>query len=266
MNFVRTAIARPVTVAMFVVAVMLFGLVSQGRMALNLLPDISYPSLTIQTDYEDAAPEEIEALITRPIEESVGVVPGLRRLSSISRSGQSEVVLEFRWDTNMDFAALDVREKLDVVTFPRDVENPVLLRFDPSNDPILRLQLYGEMSLSRLRYLAERELKRSLESTDGVSAVKIVGGLEEQVRIEIDEKRLAELEIPITEVTRVLEQENLNQASGSLYDRDANYLVRMVNQFRSVEEMRRIIIRERDGRKVVLSDVAHVRRGRFRCC
>ena len=261
MNFVRTAIARPVTVAMFVVAVMLFGWVSQDRMALNLLPDISYPSLTIQTDYEDAAPEEIEALITRPIEESVGVVPGLRRLSSISRSGQSEVVLEFRWDTNMDFAALDVREKLDVVTFPRDVENPVLLRFDPSNDPILRLQLYGEMSLSRLRYLAERELKRSLESTDGVAAVKIVGGLEEQVRIEIDEKRLAELEIPITEITRVLEQENLNQASGSLYDLDANYLVRMLNQFRSVEEMRRIIIRERDGRKVVLSDVARVRRG-----
>ena len=115
MNLVRTAIRRPVTVSMFVVAVILFGLVSLDRLALNLLPDISYPSLTIQTDYEDAAPEEVESLITRPIEEAVGVISGLRRLSSVSRSGRSEVVLEFSWDTHMDFAGLDVREKLDMV-------------------------------------------------------------------------------------------------------------------------------------------------------
>ena len=107
MSFTRTAILRPVTVSMFVVAVVLFGLVSLDRLALNLLPDISYPSLTVQTDYEDAAPEEVENLITRPIEEAVGVIPGLRRLSSTSRSGQSEVVLEFSWDANMDLAALE---------------------------------------------------------------------------------------------------------------------------------------------------------------
>ena len=261
MNLVRTAIRRPVTVSMFVVAVILFGLVSLDRLALNLLPDISYPSLTIQTDYEDAAPEEVESLITRPIEEAVGVISGLRRLSSVSRSGRSEVVLEFSWDTQMDFAGLDAREKLDVVTLPRDTEKPVILRFDPSYDPILRLQLYGDMSLRRLRYLAEKELKKSLESTEGVAAIKVIGGLEEQVRIEIDEKRLGELQIPITEVTRVLTEENLNQAAGSLYDLDANYLVRMLNQFRSMEEIKGIIIQDQDGRKVVLGEVAKVWRG-----
>ncbi|RPJ52910.1 MAG: efflux RND transporter permease subunit, partial [Acidobacteria bacterium] len=239
----------------------LFGLVSLDRLSLNLLPDISYPSLTIQTDYQDAAPEEIESLITRPIEEAVGVVPGLTRLTSVSRSGQSEVIMEFSWDTKMDFASLEVREKLDFVQLPRDAEKPVILRFDPSHDPILRMRLYGDLSLSQLRYAGDKDLRKELESTDGVAALKIIGGLEEQIQVEIDEKKLAELGIPITEVTQVLGQENQNQAAGSLYDLDSNYLVRMLNQFGSVDEIRNIIIRNQNGRRVVLGDVAKVWRG-----
>ncbi|MDX1983453.1 MAG: efflux RND transporter permease subunit [Bryobacteraceae bacterium] len=261
MGWIGGSIRRPVTVSMFVVAVLLFGWVSLDRLALNLLPDISYPSLTVQTDYLDAAPEEVEDVVTRPIEEAVGVVPGLTRVSSVSRSGQSEVVLEFAWKTNMDLASLEVREKLDSVTLPRDVQRPVLLRFDPSNDPVMRLQITGGMSLGRLRYAAEKEIKRTLESVDGVAAIKVLGGLEEQIRIEIDEKRLGEIGIPITEVTRVLAQENLNQASGSLYDLDASYIVRVLNQFRSVDEIRGIVLRDQQGRKVVLGDVAKVWRG-----
>lgn len=259
---IKGAIQRPVTVSMFLLAVSLFGYISLDRLALNLLPDISYPTLTIQTEYQDAAPEEVESLITRPVEEAVGVLPGLTRLSSVSRSGQSEVVLEFDWGTKMDLASLEAREKLDVVQLPRDSRRPVILRFDPSYDPIMRLRMSGaNMSLSRLRYAAEKELKKLLESTDGVAAIKVIGGLEEQIRIEIDEKKLAELGIPIGEITRILEQENLNQASGSLYDLDANYLVRILSQFRSVDEIRNIIVRNQGGRRIVLSDVASVFRG-----
>ncbi len=261
MGWIRGAIGRPVTVSMLVIAVALFGWVSLGRLPLNLLPDISYPSLTVQTDYLDAAPEEVEDIVTRPVEESVGVVPGLTRVSSISRAGQSEVVLEFAWKTNMDLATLEVREKLDAVVLPRDVRRPVLLRFDPSNDPVMRLQITGSLSLGRLRYAAEREIKKGLESVDGVAAIKVLGGLEEQIRIEIDEKRLAETGIAITDVTRVLGQENLNQASGSLYDLDANYLVRVLNQFRNVDEIRGVVLRDQGGRKVLLGDVARVLRG-----
>ncbi len=261
MNLLKSCIERPVTVSMFVVAVALFGLVSLDRLALNLLPDISYPSLTIQTDYEDAAPEEVEILITRPIEEAVGVVPGLTRISSVSRSGQSEVILEFSWGTRMDLASLEVREKLDFVDLTDDAKKPVILRFDPTYDPIMRIRLSGDMSLSRLRYAADKQLKKDLESTDGVAAIKVIGGLEEQIRIEIDEQKLAELGISITEVTQVLAQENLNQATGSLYDQDSLYLVRMLNQFRSVDEIRNIIVRSTDGRKTTLGDVAKVWRG-----
>ncbi|MDA1314212.1 MAG: efflux RND transporter permease subunit [Acidobacteria bacterium] len=261
MQITKTAIRRPVTVSMFVVAVMLFGVVSLQRLPLNLLPDISYPSLTVQTELADTAPAEIEALITRPVEEQVGVVSGLRRLTSVSRSDQSEVVLEFAWGTNMDFAAMDVREKLDGLTLPEDAVKPVVLRFDPSQDPIMRIQIFGEVSLSQLRYLGEKELKQGLELSEGVAAVKVLGGREEQILIDVDEERLAELGIPITELTNILRQENLNQASGSLYDQDARYMVRMLNEFRSIAEIQRIIVRDQQGRKVILADIADVRRG-----
>ncbi len=261
MQITRIAIRRPVTVFMAVTAVLLFGYVSLDRLALNLLPEISYPSLTIQTDYEDAAPEEIEALLTRPVEEAVGVVGGLNRISSISRPGQSEVVLEFNWDTEMDTAGVDVREKLDLIEFPQDSERPVILRFDPANDPILRIQVHGGLTLARLRDVADREFSKRLEAVEGVAAVKVVGGREEQIRVEIDERRVAELGLSITQVTDILRQENLNQASGSLYDLDMNYMVRMVNEFRSVDEVREIVVADEGGRKIVMRDVAHVWRG-----
>ena len=246
---------------MAVTAVVLFGWVSLDRLALNLLPEFSYPSLTVQTDYEDAAPEEIETLLTRPVEEAVGVVPGLSRIGSVSRPGQSEVVLEFNWNTDMDIAAIEVREKLDLIDFPRDSGRPVILRLDPANDPILRLQMHGGLTSARLRDIAEREFKKRLESVEGVAAVKVTGGREEQIRIELDEKRAAELGIPITQVTETLRQENLNQASGSLYDLDLNYMVRMVNEFRSVDEVRSIVISDEGGRKVMLRDIARIWRG-----
>jgi len=261
MHPIQTAIKRPVTVAMFVIAVILFGIVSLDRLALNLLPDISYPSLTIQTEYEDAAPEEIESLISHPIEEAVSVVPGLTRISSISRSGQSEVTLEFNWDSNMDLAVLDVREKLDFVTLPRDADKSIILRFDPTRDPIMRIRLSGEMDLRELRYLADKEMKKNLESLDGVAAIKVIGGLEEEIQIDIDEKKLAELGIPITQITNILQQENLNMASGSLYDLDASYMVRTLNEFQSMDEIRRIIIRDQGGRRIRIGDIATVSHG-----
>lgn len=262
MRIIQSAIERPVTIAMSVVAVILFGLVSLDRLALDLLPEISYPSLTIQTDFEDAAPEEVETLVTEPIEEAVGVIPGLRQVYSISRSGQSEVVMEFSWDTDMDVATMEVREKLDFVRLPRDAEKPVILRFDPSHDPVLRIRLLGEgLPLSELREAAEKEIKKYLEATEGVAAVKVIGGLEEQIEVAVDERRLAELGISITEVTEAIRRENLNQATGSLYDGDANYLVRMLNQFRTVEEIRSIVIRRGEVGRIILGDVARVWQG-----
>jgi HAE1 family hydrophobic/amphiphilic exporter-1 len=140
MRLIEFSLSRRVTIAMAAVALVLFGLVAFQRLSINLLPDLSYPSLTVETRYSGAAPGEVESLVTRPIEEVVGVVSGVQRLTSVSRPGVSQVTLEFAWDRDMDFAALDVREKLDVIRLPEQAQKPIVLRFDPADDPILRCQ------------------------------------------------------------------------------------------------------------------------------
>ena len=134
MRLVDIATERRVTIAMFVVAILLFGAVSLSRLKLNLLPDLSYPTLTVRTELTGGAPLEIENLLTKPIEEAVGVIKNVRLVRSVSRSGQSDVVLEFVWGTDMDIAGVDVREKLDLLELPLEASRPLLLRFDPSSE------------------------------------------------------------------------------------------------------------------------------------
>ncbi|MEJ2628477.1 MAG: efflux RND transporter permease subunit, partial [bacterium] len=124
MKIIDLATRRRVTIAMFTFAVILFGMVSFSRLKINLLPNLTYPTLTVRTTYPGAAPAEIENLISKPIEETLGVVKNLKRISSISRSGQSDVLLEFNWGTNMDYAGLDVREKLDALELPLEIQRP----------------------------------------------------------------------------------------------------------------------------------------------
>ena len=140
-SLVEFATRRRVTVAMMTLTLVLFGLIALGSLKVNLLPDLSYPTLTVRTDYTGAAPSEVETLISQPAEEALGVVKGLRKLKSVSRTGQSDVVLEFAWGTDMDQASLDVRDKMEALQFPLEAEPPVLLRFNPSTQPIMRLAL-----------------------------------------------------------------------------------------------------------------------------
>ena len=141
MGIISGSIARPVTVAMATFAVVLFGSISLERLGLNLLPELTYPTLTIRTEFEGAAPAEVEEQITRRLEQRVGVLNGVRKMHSISAAGQSDVVLEFIWGTNMDLASIEVREKLDLVNLPLDIERPSILRLNPNLDPIFRLAL-----------------------------------------------------------------------------------------------------------------------------
>ena len=208
MKIIEISTRRRVTIAMFTLAVVLFGFVSFLRLKINLLPDLTYPTLTIRTEYTGAAPAEIENLISKPIEEVLGVVKNVKQVSSISRSGQSDVILEFEWGTNMDYAGLDVREKLDVLELPLEVKRPTILRFDPSLDPIMRFGFFrkapddtiknsgknseinesssseitfDEEDLKYLRRFAEEQIKKELEAATGVAAVKGSGGLEDEI-------------------------------------------------------------------------------------
>ncbi len=257
---IRYAVEHRVTMLMATAAAVLFGVVSLGRLPLQLLPDISYPTLTLQTEYPDSAPGEVENLITRPLEEAVGVVPGLRRMESVSEAGVSEIRLEFGWGTDMDFAGLDVREKIDLITLPKEAGEPVLLRYDPSQEPVVRLGVSGGENAVQLRYLAEQVVKKELESLDGVAAAKVVGGLTEEVHVDVDEQRLAALGVPITAVTQTVGEENVNAAGGRLRDRDAQYLVRTLNQYAGVDDIAETVIDRSRDRTVKLGDVAEVTR------
>ncbi len=262
MRVVSFATRRPVTVFIFALAAVVFGGVAFRELAVDLLPDITYPSLTVQTEYEGAAPVEMETLITRPVEDAVGVVNGVNRVISSSRADTSEVTLEFSWGTNMDFASLDVRERLDQVRLPTEAERPVLLRYDPSLDPILRMGLTGgEEDLIALRLLAEEDLKRKIERLEGVAAVVVSGGLEEEIQVEIDERRLTSLGLTMNQVTNRLAQENVNLTGGRLRDGQTEYMVRTINELLRPEQMREIVIDRSQGAIVRLEDIALVYQG-----
>src|SRR5688500_7582140 len=237
---------------MATITFLLFGLIALCSLKVNLLPVLSYPTLTVRTEYAGAAPAEIETLVTEPVEEAVGVVKGLRKLKSISRTGQSDVVLEFAWGTDMDKASIEVRDKMESLALPLETKPPVLLRFNPSTAPIMRLVLStkGEDSLrelTRLRRYADEDLKKRLEPVEGVAAVKVGGGLEDEVQVEIDQQKLAQLNLPIDTVIQRLQAENINISGGRLEEGSQRYLVRTVNQFANVDEIRDMLVTTRSA-------------------
>src|SRR5687767_5392568 len=274
MTLVDFAIRRRVTIAMATVAITLLGAISLSRLKVNLLPDLSYPTLTIRTELPGAAPTEIENLISRPIEEAAGVVRNVRSERSVSRSGQSDVIIEFTWGTDMDFAGIEVRERLDLLWLPTEASRPLLLRFDPSSEPVMRVAFVDETAhsarnragsqedrLKFLRLFADDRIKPAVESVEGSAAVKVSGGFEDEVQIYVDQQRLAQLRLSIEQVARRIGAENVNLSGGRLEQGTQRFLVRTVNEFDTLEDMANAVIANVDGQPIYLKDVARVERG-----
>lgn len=281
MRIVDIATERRVTIGMAIIAVIIFGLVALTRLKVTLLPDLSYPTLTIRTELSGAAPEEIETLITKSIEESSGVVKNLKRVRSVSKAGQSDVTLEFNWGTNMDLASVDVREKIDLLDLPDEAGKPILLRFDPSSEPIMRYALVASSdiqsvqnenstssesikqdasvaTLKRLRRYADERLKTDLEAVEGTASVKISGGYEDEILITVDQDKLSQKGLSIQGISSRLQQENINMSGGQIEEDSRRFQVRTVNQFGSIDDIRNTIIAINDTQPTYLSEVATV--------
>jgi len=243
---------------MITIGLAVFGFVSLRKLPLNLLPNLSYPTLTLETRYPGAAPQEVEYLVTRPIEEAVGVISNVKRITSSSKPEISQVTVEFDWGREMDFAVLDISKKVDLLRFPEGVEKPKILRYDPNQDPIIKVSVTGDMPLTDLRYFGEEELKKRLDSVPGLASVKIGGGLEEVVEVRLLETALKRFNLTIDQVSTRLREENINQAGGSLYENDARYLVRTMNEFRSLKEIGQTIVSRQGDRKIYLSEIADI--------
>lgn len=250
---------------MVFIAAVVFGFFSFQRLPVALMPELNYPTLTVRTEYPGAAPEEVENEISRPVEEALGVINGLSRISSISRAGVSDVVLEFLWGTDMAEASQDTLEKLDLVFLPNEAERPLLLHFDPALDPVMELSLSGsgqryegEFGLRRLRRIAELQLKRELEPIPGVAAVRVRGGLEEEIHVRVDEQALRRTGISVQTVIDRLRQENINVAGGTVNEGDTEYMVRTLNEFANLSQIAETIVKRTAQGDVKVKDVAEV--------
>jgi len=218
MKLTKFALNRPVTVLMAFLSVILIGLISWQRLSVELLPSMNTPQITILTTYENVAPPEIETLITRPIEEAVGTVKGVKQIESVSKEGVSLVTLDFEWDVDTNVSALDVREKIDVVkgSLPRDVGNPIIVKFDPSSIPIMTLGVSGSSNLIETTRIASDEIKQKLERIPGVALARISGAVEREILVAVDQGRLFAHNIPISKVVEKLKEANFNFPGGKI--------------------------------------------------
>lgn len=261
MKLARMAVDRPVTMYMFYVAVILLGAVSLRELSVDLLPDISYPRLSVITNYPGVAPEEVETLITAPLESAVSRVPGLRRVESVSKEGVSLLTLEFDWGTDMDFTMLHTREQLDNAKdrFPEDAESPTIIPLDPQSRPIITLALSGDRTLLELKELSEELIKPRLEQIEGVGSAEITGGVEREIQVEADPQKLALYGLTIETVAARVDAFNRNLQGGTIRKGTFKYALRVVGEFESLDEIGEIgLLVTKEGGVVRLRDVATV--------
>jgi len=224
---------------MIFMGIILLGVISWQRLPQELFPPITFPEISVVTHYLNAAPEEIETIITRPIEEAVGSVSGLKRITSISREGRSVVTVAFHWGMNIDFAALAVREKVDLVKelLPNEASDPLVVKFNPLERPILILSITGNLSPYELREVSRRVLKDGLEKIDGVASAAISGGLEREILVEIDQGKLSTTGISLLSITEALSKANINYPAGTIKRGLYEHLIRTVGEFQDISEI-----------------------------
>jgi HAE1 family hydrophobic/amphiphilic exporter-1 len=260
MSIPNIAIHRPVTITMITVVILMIGTISFMRLPVDLMPDTEYPTLTVRTDYPGVGPEEMETLVTRPIEQSLSSVPGVERLTGSSSEGSSTVRVSFEWGTNLDEAAAELRTRLDRIrgALPEDAQPPTLFKFDVSQFPILYLAIAGDRDPRELRQFVEDQIQYRLERVPGVAAADIRGGLRRQIHIDLDLERLLSYDISVGNVVAVLRRENVNEPVGPVPEGEFEILLRSQGEFAAVEPMRNIVISTRGGVPVYLKDIAAV--------
>jgi HAE1 family hydrophobic/amphiphilic exporter-1 len=247
MGLAEYSLKKPVTTIMIFLGVMLIGCISLSKLPTELFPPITYPQLTVFTSYANAAPEEVEQLLTRPIEEAMGTVSGIKAIRSISREGTSLVMGEFDWDQNMDFASLRSREKVDLIKarLPRDASEPLVVPYNPFELPVLTISVTGNRTPAQLRRIAVDLIKEELEKVSGVASASIEGGLEREILVEVNQDKLKAHGVAILEVSDAITNSNLNYPAGTIKESFYEYLIRTLGEFKSVKEIEDVVVKSK---------------------
>lgn len=241
---------RPIGVWMFWAALALLGVVSLTRMPVALLPDQNYPGVTIRTEYSGIGPEDIEKLITRPLEDSLSVIGGVIRLFSYSEDGRSTIEVQFEAGEDMDLRSLEIRERIDAAAaeFPADAHKPSVEAYDAEKSPVFIVTLdSAALDLPALREIAERDIKKSFQALDDASEVIVAGGLEQEVVVACDKEKLERYGVSLAEIVQTIRDENLNQLLGRVREGSGDYAIIARGRFPSLASLRSLPIRTRDG-------------------
>jgi len=260
MNIPELSVKRPVSMLMVILIIVIIGIVAFSKLTIDLMPDIDYPVITVITSYEGVAPEEIEKLLSKPIEEAVSTLSGVKKISSTSQEGVSLVMVEFNWGTNLDGAAADIRERLSTIKgfLPEDAKDPMVIKMDIGAIPIMVLTIASKRDLAQLKDLADDVIAPRLQRIKGVGQVMAVGGLIREVLVEVDIDRLKAHGISLFEIAQKLRAENMNKSCGKIVSGLTEYSLRSIGEFREPEEMEKIIVGIKGGNPVYLKDVASV--------
>ncbi|AEJ62469.1 acriflavin resistance protein [Spirochaeta thermophila DSM 6578] len=272
MSLTRTVVGRPTTIAIVFALLVGFGLYTITNIAIDLYPEITPPVLVVSTSYAGAGPEEVEKVITRPLESVLSNVTNLKRITSTSSEGSSMLILEFTYGTDMAEAANSVRDNLEFVkdALPEEAGTPMIFKFNPSIIPILRLTVEGNRSQEELRKLAEDYIAPRLEQTEGVAMASVSGGRIPVVRVDVHLDRLEAYGITLTQIATMLRTQNVQLAGGRITENRINYLIRTAGEFQTIEEISRAVVGYKTSQTsggiprvvpVLLRDVADVSMG-----
>jgi len=261
MRLAQLSVNRPVTTLMIFVTMVVLGLVSMSMLGLDLMPDLEIPAVSVLTAYQGAGPEEVETLITEPMEDTLSTISGVDEVISVSKEGMSAVTLKFNWGEKIDEHVNDVREKIDLIRdrLPEEAENPVIFKFDLSMIPIAIIAFTAEDSYADLQDIVDDEIVDPLKRVRGVASVTVRSPLLRQIRVDIDRDKLAALNLSVTEVNLALAAQNISTPGGNIKTGYKDYLLRTPEEFSSLQEIAEVVVARRNGIPIKLKDVAEVR-------
>lgn len=259
MNIPRFTVIHPVFTAMLMLIMVLLGGFTLMRTNVDLMPELSLPTLTVITTYENANPEEIEELITKPLEEVLSTIPGVETLSSTSREGQSVIRVSFIWGTYLDGAANNIRDGFDRIRdfLPADADQPIMLKFDTNAFPVMILGVGSQLDALTLRKLIDEQIKFRIERLEGVAALNIWGGLEREIQVQIHSDKIRGLRLSLDEVVQALRTANVTLPAGSIEQGASSIRIQVPGRFHSLDEIRATLIANRGG-PIYLHQIADV--------
>ena len=263
MDMIRGSLKNPVARFMVAIGIIVLGMIAFSNLAIDLFPDVSYPIISISTEYQGASPEDIEISVTRLIEKRVSRIQNVRYVSSRSRESYSTVIVEFYWGTNLDVASSDIQQSINQILdrLPEDAKQPVIFKFDPSQIAVIVLAVTGPMDEFRLRELAEDFVAPRLESLKGVASANVWGGKIREIQVELDRAKLEGMNLSLDKVAQAVTVAHMDSPGGSLKDERKEYGVRTLGRSSEIKNIEEIIVKQHNGVPTRIRDIGWVKDG-----